>query len=284
MIPYWDWSRPDVAGGRYPAAFARPGLADSSRFADGDVLAPDTFEIVKRPQGWNTFGGYPKGSPNNNYGEFELRPHNHMHGNYIGGRMGNPESAAEDPIYWSFHCFIDLLWSEWQRRSPAQAITSPSSVLRGFVGLALNKAGAFERTTDLGYDYLYTAELREIFAGAAPPPLGEHLVDSFSLHSLFSGTLKDRIRRAGAAEFDATTNRGQSRRRLVIVLRELGIPKVASFTLRGFVHPRSEPFEQQTDASRKAHYVGYVTLWKAHAHAGHGHGGAQGGHGHPLPT
>lgn len=56
------------------------------------------------------FGGYVKGSPIGNKGRLERGPHDYMHPHFIGGLMSNPTTAAMDPIYFSFHCFIDLLW------------------------------------------------------------------------------------------------------------------------------------------------------------------------------
>lgn len=45
-------------------------------------------------------------------GELELQPHNIVHST-IGGWMGNPDSAALDPIFWLHHANIDRLWEKW---------------------------------------------------------------------------------------------------------------------------------------------------------------------------
>jgi hypothetical protein len=134
-IPYWDWLHPEV-NGRFPEAFAhpsslyRPGRNENpGPGSPGEKLHPKTLQIVTEETDWNTFGGKPK--PRSGYGDLEKGPHNHMHVNFISGLMGDGDTAAEDPIYWSFHCFIDLLWAEWLRRNNVPPPTSPEADLIG---------------------------------------------------------------------------------------------------------------------------------------------------------
>lgn len=45
-------------------------------------------------------------------GQLEQQPHNVVH-SAIGGWMGDPNTAAQDPIFWLHHCNIDRLWNDW---------------------------------------------------------------------------------------------------------------------------------------------------------------------------
>ena len=128
-IPYWDWIH-EQADGNFPPAFAGPGLAWPGRDEDPTPLPPDTLEIVTTETDQKLFAGYPEDDPNGDYGRLEFGPHNYMHGNFIGGKMSNPGTAAEDAIYFSFHCFIDLMWAEWQRRNANPPLTSPDEDMR----------------------------------------------------------------------------------------------------------------------------------------------------------
>jgi tyrosinase len=102
-IPYWDWLHSEV-NGRFPKAFSAPGLFKPGRNVNpapgspGEKLPADTLEIVTEETDWNAFGGFPEGHPTGNFGRLELGPHNNMHGFYISGLMGNPATAAQDPI------------------------------------------------------------------------------------------------------------------------------------------------------------------------------------------
>lgn len=272
-LPYWDWSRPDPAGGRYPAAFSLAGLV-GDRFANGDPLPSDTLKIVLEKRDWNEFGGWPKGTLGKNYGAFELGPHNYTHSTYIGGLMGNPETASEDPIYWSFHCFIDLLWAEWQRRNPTQPATSPKSKLRGFSPQPLNRVEDFQDLAKLGYGYEYNDALAKDLSQPSPAPVDGEVVRVDSLRAMFTGTLQDRFRSEASAEFLLPRMESPAKR-ILIVIDELNVPTLASFTLHVYVHPRAAPFAEQSE-----YYAGYVSMWKAHDHGGHGHEEHGHGHGH----
>ena len=36
----------------------------------------------------------------------------------IGGLMGDPDTAANDPIFWLHHANIDRLWNRWLQQNP----------------------------------------------------------------------------------------------------------------------------------------------------------------------
>jgi len=62
----------------------------------------------------NGFGG-GTASPmqfNGATGDLEMQPHNVVH-SALGGLMGDPDTAAQDPIFWLHHANIDRLWNQW---------------------------------------------------------------------------------------------------------------------------------------------------------------------------
>ncbi|HEX6747609.1 MAG TPA: tyrosinase family protein [Longimicrobium sp.] len=68
------------------------GQPPSSSFGGGIVSVPTHFASV--------------------YGQLELVPHNRVHSS-VGGWMGDPNTAAQDPLFWTHHCNVDRLWEGW---------------------------------------------------------------------------------------------------------------------------------------------------------------------------
>ncbi len=68
-----------------------------------------------------SFGGHEGGELDcssqfgGGFGALEQPGHNTMHDAYVGGDMADPSVAVLDPIFYSFHCYIDLLWAQWQQ-------------------------------------------------------------------------------------------------------------------------------------------------------------------------
>ena len=295
-VPYWDWIHVDPAG-RFPAAFGKPGLFESGRNTEDDnvedyPLPSNTLEIVTTQQDWNRFGGYPKNSPgDNNYGDLEIGPHDHMHGFYILGLMGNPRTAARDPIYFSFHCFIDLLWAEWQRRNGMPAPTSPNADLRGFIAQPKHRVGDFQSTAVLGYDYQYTEKLRTAFDVSPPAPERRELLATEKLRPLFEGSEAMQLREKAQLRY-GFPSQPKTGGAAVVRLHQLKVPTTGSYMLRAYVHPKDVPFDQNAEEFARRYFVGYAVMWLSHGddgdHGGHevhggpsGHGGHAGDEHHP---
>lgn len=143
-LPYWDWSALP-SGRRYPKAFeerssvlfhefrndtpiCRSGGAsgcDSLPFPRAElearVLSVARWSTPDRRQSHLTFGGHQGGEQDCSsqfglgFGALEQPAHNTMHDAYVGGDMAQPSFAALDPIFFSFHCYLDLLWAQWQQ-------------------------------------------------------------------------------------------------------------------------------------------------------------------------
>lgn len=269
-IPYWDWIS-EQAPEKFPLAFKKPGLK-SPRNSTATPLPPNTLEIVTTETNQKEFAGYPDGDPFGDTGRLESGPHDTMHSFYIGGKMANPSAAAEDAIYFSFHCFIDLMWAEWQHRNGTPPLTSPDHVLRGFTTQPKNKVSDFTKIADLDYEYEYTEQLKAAFTAPVPPPAPINLLATEPLMPLGDADLVTELQDKELVRLGVTVpeTRGE---RLLVRLDELKVPNTGSYMLRGFVHPSEVPFQPDDSEFTRRFGVGYVTLWRAHPHmhSGHGH-------------
>jgi hypothetical protein len=139
-VPYWNWSELP-SGSRYAKAFETEEiLKDRRRYttpicktAGQGQCDPLSYPWeylntqVLNVKAWSSTGSDNFGGISNEeifcddrldgaYGSLEAPAHNGMHSRYIGGFMSSPSTAARDPIFWSFHAFIDVLWYNWQTR------------------------------------------------------------------------------------------------------------------------------------------------------------------------
>lgn len=274
-IPYWDWIH-SQEGRKFPAAFDLPGLFSEGRNDTVDALPPDTLEIVTGEPSWPQFGGYPNNSPDGDYGRLERGPHNYMHGTFIDGRMGDPDTAAEDPIYFSFHAFIDLLWFEWQRRNGMPPVTSPEDELRGFADQPKHRLGDFADPAALELDYEYTDRLKDAFGMEPPAPARElrRILTAEPLTARFREPVADILRSDAGLEFEIPPVEAAP---TTVVRLQLNIPTTGSYTVFGYLHPSEVPYARDDPAFTDSWRVGYAALWRGHAmsdggdHAGHAH-------------
>jgi hypothetical protein len=278
-IPYWDWIHVQPVG-KFPPAFDQPGLASPGRRPDHDSLPSDTLSIVTTITEWKRFGGYPQGDPDGDYGDLEYGPHNFMHPGFIGGKMAHPSTAAEDPIYFSFHCFIDLLWAEWQRRNGMPPPTSPDADLRGFLTQPKHTVADFQDAQQLNYVYEYTDQLKAAFATEVPAkPLLRKRVEIQPLEPAFDKNVTEQLLDTGRLAFRLAAPPSQGA--VVLVrLEKLKVPQKGSFMLRGYFHPQDVPFDDSDEAFTEQYSVGYVVMWQSHSgmsHSGMSHG-EHGGH------
>lgn len=119
-LPYWDYTNPMTRS--IPIAFLQktsPLYEPSRELNDGSPLSEDAVgqaamvqclkprNFAPTPIRQVSFGGDGNGN-----GTVERKPHNQVHVE-IGGKMGDPATAAQDPIFWLHHANIDRLWEEW---------------------------------------------------------------------------------------------------------------------------------------------------------------------------
>lgn len=126
-LPYWNYE--PAAQRSLPTAFRENPTTNSLYFTPrGSGMNEGTAEVTDGDPSWallaaqfngaqpTGFGGTVRTTPghsNNGYGRLEWNPHNFVHDN-LGGDMGDPNTAANDPIFWLHHCNIDRLWSYWR--------------------------------------------------------------------------------------------------------------------------------------------------------------------------
>ena len=130
-LPYWNYS--DVpAQAVMPEEFRQPADASNTFYVAqrnpsinaGAALPPSVvsysvafgFTNFLAPTGSGLgFGGQIIPAPahfTGPPGRIESQPHNIVHST-IGGWMGDPNTAAQDPIFWLHHANIDRLWEKW---------------------------------------------------------------------------------------------------------------------------------------------------------------------------
>ncbi len=121
-LPYWDYSVPGQDA--LPAPFRFPtfnnALYEPQRNAsiNGGATMP--------PWVTSSFGAMQTVRFERPFftSTLEQTPHNVVHVE-IGGKMGNPATAGEDPIFWLHHAQVDRLWNRWLalgggRRNPTE--------------------------------------------------------------------------------------------------------------------------------------------------------------------
>ncbi|MFJ9948682.1 tyrosinase family protein [Kitasatospora sp. NPDC091207] len=260
-LPYWDWLHPQPTG-KFPPAFSMPGLVED-RITVPVALPSDTLDIVTTETDQGSFGGFPEAHPGDDFGRLEFGPHNFMHFDFIGGLMKHPSTAAADPIYYSFHSFIDLMWAEWQRRNGAPALTSPDHDLRGFLSQAKHKVADFADTVALGYEYEYTDQLKTAFAVETPKPVVRRLLAAEPLALVSAPNLTASLRSNSRAEFSLAAPPAEARK-VMVRLQDLKVPVAGSYVLRAYVHPADVGFRADDPDFASRYGVGYVAMWSAH--------------------
>jgi hypothetical protein len=137
-LPYWNYSDdpnlPDPDRRQLPLAFRQPANASNPLFVSqrnpgmnngtgflppADVVYSHAFSYTnfEAPAGSGaaSFGGGAVSQPshfNGDWGALEMTPHNVVHVD-VGGWMGDPDTAARDPIFYLHHANVDRLWSHW---------------------------------------------------------------------------------------------------------------------------------------------------------------------------
>lgn len=138
-LPYWNYA--PATRRAIPRAFRTPASASNplyvARRNDGSDPDPRTRMNVNRGDplpptvvGHASAMAQPRfsgasGAPPGFGAALETQPHNIIHVALGGaGLMSDPNTAAQDPIFWLHHCNIDRLWSQWSRQPGRSAPSS----------------------------------------------------------------------------------------------------------------------------------------------------------------
>jgi tyrosinase-like protein len=266
MIPYWDWSQPPAGGGHFP----QPFLDTASPLFDRRILAKtpppwdpaDILNLVKETD-WNVFAGKPDPSDGfgNHIGAVEVGPHNTLHGN-ISRDMANPETAVNDPIFWSFHAGIDLVWARWQRLHVAdgssQTFSDPTAII-WFRDRSYTVAST-AKTTDFRYVYDYD------FSGDGPPA-GPALLAQAPTPGITSPPRRTLALTPVASGHDITAQvSAPSPLSNSTLLRLAGVKVFHDKTYRLvlYLHPNDANLASLSPQSLDQYRMRVLTLWRGH--------------------
>ena len=288
MLPYWDWTT--VPSGRqgYPALF-------ESKTVDGTASGAPNIFYWPNPALCKALGSagkifycnprnaHPAGVPpysqaevdkilQNDWPAFtanlETKPHNTMHGRYVGSDMGDNQSAAYDPIFWFFHANIDRLLEQWQQtkqKDQCEAAPDPAKMpcldcdVRGSSHWPpTGKVREFICIDKLGYKYdqlgfaLTMAAARMSGRAAAAPQDVLAAPD----HNIVAGPGT-----TVSLTFKAPSEKGTQ---VTLRLDDVTIPTDISYEVRVYLHPASVKFRRGDRTFAQKYYADAFVLWALH--------------------
>lgn len=285
-IPYWRWTVAPRAGGRYPAAFVEGGSANPLWFNRSKTSTePPLFkeaelvQAIKDNQQWNAFAGAKKGDPPA-FGALEQPFHNDIH-DWCGRPMENPRTAAQDPIFWSFHAYIDYIWYRWQKQWPNEPVGCLDCDLRNLTEKRL-VSDVIDIERQLNYTYVpSTQEPSSIETSrlgiAAPRTMarapGQEAVrdEEVSLKAVRPA------RQSGPFVYRITVpDPGFSTAHIHIA--DIDLPETVSYSGAIYLYPVGVALAPNNPEFRKRYFVARISIWRepegdAADHAEHGDAG-----------
>ena len=268
-LPFWDWTKP-ASGVRFPKAFedTTSPLFHNGRAHTVTPLSPriqwDAEEIktkMVQEKDWLLFAGEPLASDGSggSFGWLEDGPHNSIHGD-IGSTMGNPETASRDPIYWSFHAYIDLIWARWQRvhtnATSPQPFTTPNVKIwvEPFTPVMADTAQTTTMPAGFAFGYQYDFSI-----DAPTVPVASVARTQRDLESL----------QAGPRTMATAPVRVAGEKRRILRVRDVRVLQDTSYVIRAYVHPPSINISTLEEQERRRYLADSATIWKAHHHVHH---------------
>ena len=316
-LPYWNYS--DPAQRALPAPFREPsgprnplyvsrrqaGINAGAELPASDVSAAQMFRsrnFLPRQGSRLSFGGgrVPEPAHFSSFtGLLEAQPHNTVHVK-VGGWMGDPNTAAQDPIFWLHHANIDRLWERWLDRGDGRANPVNNSVWMDTRFAFFDEDGsrvemsareAIQTATQL--DYVYDDEpagavgamgssgagARVGFAGGFLAPAAPGGAEEPALVGSTARQGEEEMIELGAeptrveVELRAPTPDRDGEQRIVLGLDGVQYDENPGVTYEVYLNL---PEREQPDY-RSDYYVGNVGFFGMEA-GGHG----EGGHGHPA--
>jgi hypothetical protein len=267
-LPYWDWTA-DPTGKRFPAAFEVAGdtvLNQPDRPTTGPPkkYTPSQIEnVILNSPNWLKFGGEPGGG----YGDLEEPYHNRMHG-WIGGKMTFDTEAAVDPLFWSFHTYIDGVTARWQEEHPNEKLGCLDCDLDYLDGWKVSRVVDVK---SLGYEYDWTTcgPTAATLEAAEAPQLAALAYDTERATELGRWT---KHAGQGPLIFDVRIPDDESFRTADIRLEGAEVPREFSYSGSVFLYPAEVAFAPDGDTFRRRYRVGDFAIWGlSHGpeHAGH---------------
>lgn len=278
-IPYWNWTAAPT-GQRYPVAFEND--ADGAKAHYGETIAPELLSVLFRstrnaePSSalypWMEIAHIAKPESESEseserttaflggeatHGALETPPHDEMHG-FMGGDLAGTGTAANDPIFWSFHAFVDLVWW-WRQQEIADTVPCASCRLNGMPArTAVGTDGPVrvedvtESVEQLGVRYAFTAPER---SALQTEYRGRRLSTRLPWHAAKALEQPDVVR-----EF-VTTAQATDESVFVVDLVGVRIPTMLAYMALVFVHPSDVAFAQGEVEFRDRYLVGHFGQW-----------------------
>ena len=273
-IPYYDFTKlPKNPGQRYPARFEdsssllskvwtgaswvnsnrRSSPISTPFYSDASIR-----DLVTNNPNYSSSNLASGGSINGfagglfgGKGAWESPYHDNMHSLFIGGQVANPFTAADDPIFWSFHAFIDLVWHRWQQKYPSAEITGLTEDLRGMPQpMKVEDVVSIE---DLGYDYADEPEPPGPFMALTRSGSFSRLNPSIAKMAI---ELKPKAIQSIDIKLDPETFDGSP-----LVIKDFKISETTSFAGFVFLHPKSTPFEPANELFVERFLAGHFGVW-----------------------
>jgi hypothetical protein len=306
-LPYWKWSDNGLV---LPRAFTEPGspLRNDTRNdpPSGSYTTDQIQKVIADNDQWVPFAGKectlrPNCGPgafcskcsSRDFGALEAPYHNNMHG-YLGVPMENPTTAADDPIFWSFHAYIDLIYQQWQCTHEQLPVCLECN-FRAMVSRKVSDVIDIEK--QLGYVYDIVAPCRievpsalaltdSLSSGASPAPGnmvdvagGQTLLDPESRVALKAvagtGTAKAAASNAPAPVLFDIVIPPPTLETAVLELTNLPLPADFSYSGRVFFYPQGTPLRLDDPSFAARYRIDDIGVW-ANPHAMHDEGGTQG--------
>ncbi len=271
-LPYWDFSK-SPTGRRFPKAFEDQAsvLWHNNRFnllpsspppwvvaaqqleSDrGVIMNPGDLQVMLFDlQRYRNSGGEPGFS-----NALESSPHNWMHTPFTQGDMGDDVTAARDALFWSYHCYLDLMWYRWQVQHNAFEGAStellPPDLAKQYnhfpvpmtVGQTLNPA-------NLGYSY----DLPGVPEGVAQLATNSDvLTPTENAPRSFGWPGKARAPVRPAQDV-------VSKPVALVTLAGFEGPNQGSYAVEFYLHPRDVPAEFDAPDFRAKYFAGQYVVW-----------------------
>lgn len=293
-IPYWDWTSPRAQKQEYPKAFTERGsplyrdIRNDPRtyFVDTDEIG----SVIVDTQDWIEFAGkeckvLTNCSDGQNcsdceapkkYGALEAPYHNKMHTG-MGPTMEDPTTAVEDPIFWSFHAFIDQIYQRWQCAHQKLPVCMECN-FRGMTDRKVRDVIDIERQLNYVYDNVPSCSPESILL-ASSAALGAKQRVMSTLAAAEPGSHERRIALAAPAEpakkkapaapapsplgpFVFTlTIPDEGFTTADIIVSGLSVPTTFSYSGRVYLYAAADTFKPDDADFTRRHKVGEIGIW-----------------------